>query len=314
MVIDDSALSAAPSRAAGRSRAPEVAAEVAPYDFGRAVSLSRESLHALEVRFEGFARQWAGQLSSNVRGHAHVSLEDVVMLGFDEYARELPASTTLVVCALPDSDARFVVQFPLSAAVAWIVPMLGGRVTPTPEDRVLTAIEQALVRTLMTETLGHLAHALDGILPAVPVVVGIQYSPHFAQVAAADAPVVVARMSARLAGRTLPMTLMLPASLVRAGLTSTGAGTQPADPALLRRQIEQSPVELALRLAPRTVRPDDVLELSVGDLLPLPHGADRPLDLVVGDQVVATAAVGSAGARLACVVTATAPDPAEESA
>jgi len=69
----------------------------------------------------------------------------------------------------------------------------------------------------------------------------------------------VARMSTRLAGRTVPMTLMLPASLVRAGLSSTSGGTQPADPALLRRQIEQSPIELALRLATRTVRPDDVL-------------------------------------------------------
>ncbi|WP_258567098.1 FliM/FliN family flagellar motor C-terminal domain-containing protein [Microbacterium sp. Se5.02b] len=54
----------------------------------------------------------------------------------------------------------------------------------------------------------------------------------------------------------------------------------------------------------------------MGDIVSFPHSADRPLLLAVGDQTVATAAVGSAGARLACVVTSTVPDPAvaEESA
>lgn len=56
--------------------------------------------------------------------------------------------------------------------------------------------------------------------------------------------------------------------------------------------------------------PREVLDLSVGDVIAFPHSADRPMTLVVGDQTVATAAVGTAGARLACVVTTIVPDPA----
>ena len=48
---------------------------------------------------------------------------------------------------------------------------------------------------------------------------------------------------------------------------------------------------------------DDILLTSnftqeagvVGDIIAFPHSADRPLVLAVGDQTIATAAVGSAG-------------------
>jgi flagellar motor switch protein FliM len=105
---------------------------------------------------------------------------------------------------------------------------------------------------------------------------------------------------------------MLPASVLSGFISRTSEVDRSATPGMVRRQVEQAPVELSLRLAPRSVVPRDVLGLSVGDVLPLPHSADRPLLLVVGDQPVATAAVGTSGARLACVVTATVPDPTSE--
>jgi flagellar motor switch protein FliM len=45
-----------------------------------------------------------------------------------------------------------------------------------------------------------------------------------------------------------------------------------------------------------------VVGLAVGDVLPLQHPATRPLDVVVDGVVLARAAVGSQGSRLACRV------------
>lgn len=306
--MNDSALSVAPAVPGAPADGLEV------YDFGRSATLSREHARTLEAAFETFARQWAAQLSTSIRARTHVTVEGVEMQTYDEYAHSLPATTTLVVCALPDSDARLIVQFPLTAATGWIMQMVGGRVTETPEDRVLTAIEQSLVRSVMHATLENLTHALGGLLPEGASVASIQYSPHFAQVAAASAPVIVAHLSMRVSAMAVPVTVMLPAAMVQAGLDTSGIATTATPPGLMRRQVEEAPVELALRLSARTVRPAEVLQLSVGDVLAVPHSADRPLDLVVGEHVVATAAAGSSGARLACIVTAVVSDPVEESA
>ena len=306
MVIEDSAHVSVPSGARSMT------AEVEVYDFGRPAALSREHARMLALAFETFARQWAAQLSSRIRGRAQISLESVSMQTYDEYADSLPATTTMIVCALPDTAGSVLIQFPLSAATSWIVQMVGGRPTDTAEDRVLTPLEQSLIRALADEALENLTHALGGVVPAGASVAGIQFSSQFAQVAAAGELVVVARLALRQGGRTVPASVVLPAPMVLDRLEPDGAAPTVAVPGLMRRQVEEAPVELVLRLAPRTVRPGEVLDLAVGDVLTIPHAVDRPLDLVISDQPVGTAAAGTAGARLACVVTATVPDPPAE--
>lgn len=284
------------------------------YDFGRPATLSREHTRQLEVAFETFSRLWAAQLSAKIGVRAHVAVEHLAMQTYDEYASSLPATTTMVVCALPDTEERIIVQFPLSAGIAWIVQMVGGRPAAHADERPFTPIEQALIRSLMADATENLTNALGGLIPADLAVAGIQYSSQFAQVAAAGDLVVVARLSMRLGERTIPASVMLPASVVVESLETHSPDRSDASaPGLLRRQVEATPVDLALRLAPRTVLPHEVLSLSVGDLISFPHAADRPLDLVASDQTIAAAAVGTSGARLACVITATALDTPEES-
>lgn len=304
MVIEDSV------RSDVRAGAATKTAEVEVYDFGRSATLSREHTRSLELAFETFSRQWSAQLSAKIHVRATIAVEHVGMMTYSEYAQSLPTTTTMIVCALPDSEERLIVQLPTSAATAWIVQMVGGRAAPASEERTFTPIEQALIRSLIVDAIDHLTGALDGLLPVGVTVSGIQYSSQFAQVAAAGEPVIVARFSMRLAGRTVPTSVMLPASVIAGFTVRPSATDRSAAPGLVRRQVEITPVELALRLAPRAVLPREVLDLAVGDIIAFPHSADRPMVLAVDDQIVATAAVGSAGARLACVVTTTVPDPA----
>lgn len=310
MVIEDSV------RSEVRAATATKTAEVEVYDFGRSATLSREHTRALELAFETFSRQWSAQLSGKIHVRATIAVEHVGMMTYGEYAQSLPTTTTMIVCALPDSEERLIVQLPTSAATAWIVQMVGGRASAASEDRTFTPIEQALIRSLIVDAIDHLTGALDGMLPAGITVNGIQYNSQFAQVAAAGEPVIVARFSMRLAGRTVPASVMLPASVLAGFTVRSSDADRSAAPGLVRQQVELSPVELSLRLAPRVILPREVLDLAVGDIVSFPHSADRPMVLAVGDQTVATAAVGSAGARLACVVTTTVPDPAlaEESA
>jgi flagellar motor switch protein FliM len=308
VVVQSSAPAVVPS---GRA-AP---AEVEVYDFGRPATLSREHARLLEVAFETFSRQWAAQLSASIAVRAHVAVEQVTMLTYDEYAASLPATTTMVVAAVPESDERVIIQFPLSAGISWIIQMVGGRPGDHAEERPFTPIEQALMRALMADAIDGLTNALGGLLPSRLSIAGIQYNSQFAQVAAASDLVVVARFSMRSGDRTIPASVMLPASIVLESLaTRSSEEVDAAAPAMLRRHVEEAPVELALRLTPRTMLPHDVLDLCVGDVVSFPHAADRPLELVTGNHTVAHAAVGTSGARLACVITATASDPVEESA
>ncbi|GAB2518138.1 flagellar motor switch protein FliM [Paramicrobacterium agarici] len=301
MTVQEHSTTVAPARAF---------AEV--YDFGRPATLAREHSRVLELAFETFARQWATQLTAKIRVRSHVTSEQLSMLTYDEYAASLPSTTAMVICTFPDTDHKAVVQFPLSAALSWIIQMLGGRPVTIDDERTFTPIEQALVRRLMSDALEDLEYSFNRLLPDGIAVSAMHYNSQFAQAAASSDLVIVSWFSIRVGDLVSPASIMLPSELVVPRLSSVNP-TTPVDnaPDLMRRQVQHTPVELALRLSPVTLTPREVLDFSVGDVITLPHSHDKPLELVVDGQVVAAAAVGSNGSRLACVVTG--PTTTEES-
>jgi flagellar motor switch protein FliM len=66
--------------------------------------------------------------------------------------------------------------------------------------------------------------------------------------------------------------------------------------------LDPVPVSLSVQFHPAIVGPSDILGLAEGDLIRLPHPQHRPLDVAVDGQVVAGAALGANGSRLACVI------------
>ena len=101
------------------SGAPAKAAKsIELYDFRRPTTLAREHARVLELAFETFARQWGTQLTARVRVLCTVTCEQVVMATYDEYAGSLPAKTAMVLCTVAGLEARAVIQFPTTSALA----------------------------------------------------------------------------------------------------------------------------------------------------------------------------------------------------
>jgi flagellar motor switch protein FliM len=184
--------------------------------------------------------------------------------------------------------------------------MLGGDGSHSAPERKFTPIEQALVRRLMDDALDDLRYSFGNLLASNIAVESLQYNSQFAQAAATNELMIVAAFTISVGTNEATATLALPADTLLAQLgdanpTSTLAQAE----GFMRSQLTRVPVDVSIRLSPATVRPRDVLELAVGDLIPLPHPQHRPLDVTVEGQPIARAALGSNGSRLACVVVET---------
>ena len=88
----------------------------------------------------------------------------------------------------------------------------------------------------------------------------------------------------------IPAEVLLP-QLGEANPTSTTVNARE----LVQGQLANVPVDVSLRLAPAMVKPSVILNLAVGDVLPLPHPQSRPLDVAVGGHRLGCAAVGANG-------------------
>lgn len=278
--------------------------DVRPYDFRRPTTLAREHSRVLELAFGTFARQWGTQLTAKVRLLSQVTCEQVTMRSYDEYAASLPSSTAMVLCSIEEAEPRGVIQFPTSAALGWVNAMLGGHRPVRLAERTFTPIEHALVQGLMGDALEDLHYSLGPLLGRPVRVDAIQYNAQFAQAAPTNELMIVARFTVRVGDEEADATVALPARVLLEQLAEANP-TIPAEDIkqLLHAQVAQVPVSVTARLAPATLTPAAVLGMKVGDVIPLPHPVTRPLSLAAGGQIIATAAVGSTGSRLAVVVT-----------
>ena len=280
------------------------------YDFRRPMTLAREHGRVLEMAFETYARQWGNQLSARLRSLSTVTLESVAMHSYDEYVRALPGTTVMVLCNLEPGRTTAVVQVPGSMVMSWVDLLLGGPGRPSGDvDRELTDIEFQLVRALLQHSLADIGYAFASVVPMEASVRAVQYNPQFVQVVPASVPVIVASFALRVGEIEETASMMIPAEVLLTGLRAgDSADSRTPDEvaahaealAHLVRGVEDVPVPVAVRFSPVTVRPTDIIGLRIGAVLQLNHPTARPLDVVVDDVVLARAAAGTQGTRLAC--------------
>lgn len=288
---------------AGERASSRAKGTVEVYDFRRPTTLVREHSRVLELAFETFARQWGTQLTAKVRVLSQVTCRQVLMFTYDEYAASLPATTAMVLVSVEGIAAKAVIQFPTSAALTWVSCMLGGRGTVIETERTFTQIEQELTRRLMDDALEDLRYSLGALLVRRISVDAFQYNSQFAQAAATSDLMIVSTFDIKVGDAVSVATLAIPAEVLLPQLGEANPTSAIEDaPRLMKEQVVSSPVSVSLRLEPAMILPSAVLDLAVGDILPIPHPQHRPLEVAVEGSPIGHAAVGANGSRLACVV------------
>jgi flagellar motor switch protein FliM len=206
-----------------------------------------------------------------------------------------------------------VVQFPTSAALGWVARMLGGHSDKGGLERKFTPIEHTIVKALVDEALDVLAYSLGPLLPEEPRVESIQHNSQFAQAAATADLMVVVTFTLEMGQTASAVTVAIPADTLQPQLGADNPMASSDNAAeLVRRQLAEVPVDVAVRLSPTSITPEQVLGLAVGDTLPLPHHSREPFRVTVGGRDVARAMVVRSGARAAARIISLAPSGVDE--
>jgi len=287
-----------------RSTGPEL------YDFRRPTKLSREHVRALQMAYEQFARQFTTVLTSSLRSVSQVTLVSIEQLTYDEYIASLDSQTLMAKVELEPLPGPTILEFGLSTAMACIDHMLGGPGGQQPE-RPLTDIEAPLVRGLIERVLGELRASMEPIVAVRPRLLGIEYSPQFAQFFPGGDVMIVGSFEMRVGAEECVATICMPFGGIFAKLQGEPGGPALTDAERASREqaqrtvvagLQGAPVDVSVRFRPHPMRPADLMDLQPGDVVPLNHPLTTPLAVMSNGITFAHAVPGSAGRRLACLV------------
>ena len=291
-----------------RARGPQA------YDFRRPNKVSRDQMRSLEMMHETFARQFSTALSTTLRTMCHVSLASVQQATYDEYVGMAANPTYLALLALDPLVGASLFNMPLPLVMSMVDRLLGGSGGSGDggyPNRPLTEIESGLLRGIMERILAEFAGAFESLCPMSPRIVQQEHNPAFAQIAGPADMMVVAVYEVRVGATEDVATLCIPFATLEPVLEqitnhSMFAERNTEDPtavlAALHGSLEDAPVEVTVRFNTVTLASSEILDLRIGDVLPLHHPTDASLQVAVAGIPYFSAVAGRKGKRLACMI------------
>jgi flagellar motor switch protein FliM len=253
--------------------------EVRNYDFTNAVHVGRGAMPALDMINERFARLFHQTLYNLLRRSPEISVSQVTLKKFNDYASALQMPTHLNVVRVNALRGLAAVVMEPKLVFTAVDNLFGGAGrSANIEGRDFTATEQRIVQLLLRYAFSDLKEAWSKILPLDFEYVCTETNPHFAKIANPTDTVVVCSFHIGLNGGggdlhvTMPYSMLEPhRQLLGADGSSRPAGAPGGDEhwaRALRDEIEDAAIELNAVLGEATVTLAELLNLKSGDVIP----------------------------------------------
>jgi flagellar motor switch protein FliM len=286
---------------------------VRSFDFRRPNKLNRDHVRTLEIVQEIFSRQFSTVLSSTLRAISTVTVESIEQLSYDEYVRATPNPTHLSLLSINPLPGMAILQLPLSISFVAVDYLLGGHARGDQPLRPLSEIEVNLLGRLITRVLSELRYAFESVVSFDPQVVQVEHNPQFAQVAAPSDMIAVVTFDVRISHHHGRATLAFPyASLAPVLDSFTGnvvlaerdAGVVATARQSLQERLADTPVEVGLRFEPIRLTSGEIVDLRVGDVIPLNQPVNSDLTVTIAGNPAYNGRAARRGKRLACQIVA----------
>ncbi|MCC6729248.1 MAG: flagellar motor switch protein FliM [Chthonomonadales bacterium] len=309
-----SPVAAVEARPAGKADGRAIAYEV--YDFRRPDKLSKDQMRTLQMLHETFARLLASSLTTHLRVSAHVDLVSVEQIPYDEYTRSL-TSSIINVFSIPPLAGQALLEIEFSVVLSMIDRRLGGPGNMVKSNLVLTEIEQALTESIVTQALKDLKAAWEGVAKFNPRHERMETQAQFIQIVPPNDVVVSILFEVKVGDLRGAMSLCIPYMLLKPissklsaqrWFSSTVKGGISKDAQAVIRQLQTTHVTCVCRLGNASMSVRELLNLRVGDTVPLGRRCTEEVDLLLGDRVKFRGKPGRAGRKVALHINRTASD------
>ncbi|MHA6879121.1 flagellar motor switch protein FliM [Ralstonia pseudosolanacearum] len=254
------------------------AAGVRTYNLGSQERIVRGRMPTLEIINERFARNWRMGLFNFLRRNAEISVGPVKVQKYSEFIRNLvvPAAINLVHVKPLRGTALFVFDPNLIFIVVDHLFGGDGRFHMRVEGRDFTQVEQRIIQRMLQLMFEHYGKAWQPIYPIEFEQLRMEMHTEFANVATPNEVVVSTRFSMELGSNggdvhvCMPYTMIEPIrDLLTSAIQGEALEVDKRWVRLLSQQVQTAEVEVVAHLANANVHVSDILNMKVGDVVPI---------------------------------------------
>jgi flagellar motor switch protein FliM len=307
------------------------------YDFRRPDKLSKDQLRTMQMIHETFSRLFSSSISGYLRTQVQVDLISVEQIAYEEYIKSVSSSRVVVLGVRPLSG-HMIRDLQLDLVFTMIDRLLGG--TGEGGDfkvgKDLTDIEKVLASNIVRVALADLTTSWENVLRLQYSTVSLDTNAQFIQIVPNNDTVVLLLLEVAIGEKKGQMSFCLPYLLLKPILdklnaqqwfiSKTKKPEKDMAPRLAARLRETAKVPCIARLGVSQVTVETIVNLKVGQLLPLRvtnpakeeavEQSGQPsigvADILIGNQIKFRGRIGLKGKRRLAVMVDEVMPPAQE--
>ena len=291
----------------------ETSRKIKVYDFKRPDKFSKDQIRTLYMLHESFARLLNTYMSSHLRTLVNVDVASVEQLTYQEFVQSLVNPSVITILGVPPLKGNIIFELSTEIAFAYLDRVFGGDGTTAIKSRVLTEIEDAVMRRFVNSAMERFKESWSNVTPMNPVLEATESNPQFTQIVPPNDMVVVVTMNTKLGEVEGFMNICIPYLVlepIMSKLTTTfwvAASAAKDDKSgyaeVIRNKLNKTKVPFVVEVGRVQITIREFLTLGFGDVLQLNTKVKEDFPCMVGTNAKFLCRPGTFGKKLAVQIT-----------
>ena len=291
----------------------ETAKKIKVYDFKRPDKFSKDQIRTLYMLHESFARLLNTYMSSHLRTLVNVDVASVEQLTYQEFVQSLANPSVITILGVPPLKGNIIFEISSEIAFAYLDRVFGGDGNTSIKTRVLTEIEDAVMRRFVNSAMERFQESWSNVTPMNPVLEATESNPQFTQIVPPNDMVVIVTMQTKLGEVEGMMNMCIPYLVlepIMSKLTTTfwvAASVAKDDDGghtdVIRRKLNRTKVPFVVEVGRVNITIREFLTLGFGDVLQLNTKVKEDFPCMIGTNAKFYCRPGTFGKKLAVQIT-----------
>lgn len=291
----------------------ETAKKIKVYDFKRPDKFSKDQIRTLYMLHESFARLLNTYMSSHLRTLVNVDVASVEQLTYQEFVQSLANPSVITILGVQPLKGNIIFEISSEIAFAYLDRVFGGDGSTSIKTRVLTEIEDAVMRRFVNSAMERFKESWSNVTPMNPVLEATESNPQFTQIVPPNDMVVIVTLQTKLGEVEGMMNICIPYLVlepIMSKLTTTfwvAASVAKDDKGgqaeVIRKKLNKTKVPFVVEVGRVQITIREFLTLGFGDVLQLNTKVKDDFPCMVGTNAKFYCRPGTFGKKLAVQIT-----------
>ena len=287
--------------------------KVKVYDFKRPDKFSKDQIRTLYMLHESFARLLNTYLSTHLRTLVNVDVASVEQLTYQEFVQSMANPSVISVLGVPPLKGNIILEVGTEIAFAFIDRVFGGDGNTAMKTRVLTEIEDAVMRRFVNTAMTHFKEAWANVATINPFLETTESNPQFTQIVPPSDMVVIVTIQMKVGEIEGMMNICIPYLVlepIMSKLTTTfwvassiSKDENENQVALIQAKLDKTLVPFVVEVGQVQISIREFLTLGFGDVLQLGTRVKEDFKCKIGKNTKFLCRPGTSGKKMAVQIT-----------